>query len=460
MILTITYNGKETQDLGYLLYKNPYRPQSFDLSMGKAHIFYPEITDGRTTAALVLDLDPLLLSRGKPGTGESGLFDYVNDRPYVSSSFLCNAMSRVFGTAMTGRCDQRQELADSELDLEACVCMLPVRGDKTLPNRFFEPLGYDVSCETFPTDEKFPSWGESPYVNLKLRGRKKLSDVLNQIYVLIPVFDLQKHYFVSEAEIDNLLKHGEGWLGSHPDRDYIIRRYFTMTKSYAGTALSRLNGEPDDGEENKKGAGEQGSSGRVPLDQMRLREVKKEVLSCGAHSVLDIGCGEGKLLELLVAEPQIKKLSGADVSCEALKRAEKRLERAALSERQREKTTVFQGSLMYRDPRFGGYDAACVVEVVEHIDPEKLPVFEDVLFRETAPKTVIVTTPDRAYNENYGLEDGRLRHTDHRFEWDRGEFQSWCQEICRKFGYSVQIKGIGKKEGIEGYPTQMGVFHK
>lgn len=459
MILTITYKGKNTQDLGYLLYKNPYRPQSFDLSMGKAHIIYPEIFDERTTAALVLELDPLLLSKGKPGTGESGLFDYVNDRPYATSSFMCNAVSRCFGTAMTGRCDQRQELADSELDLEIALYSLPVRGDKELIHRFFDPLGYEISFETFSIDEEFPEWGESPYVNLRLCAHKKLSDVLNQIYVLIPVFDLQKHYYVSEAEIDNLLKHGEGWLENHPDKEYIIRRYFSMAKSYANIARSRLAGNKETDTE-EGGEKEQETGSQAPLDKIRLQTVKDEVLSSGAHSVIDIGCGEGKLLALLVGEAQIEKLAGADVSTDALKRAGQRVEKAALSERQRKKVDIFQGSLMYRDRRFLGYDAACVIEVMEHIDPEKLPIFEGVLFGETAPETVIVTTPNHSYNVNYGMKTGELRHTDHRFEWNEEEFRNWCNSICERYGYTVKIKGIGKKDGVEGYPTQMGVFAK
>lgn len=460
MIMTITYKGNNTQDLGFLLYKNPGRPQSFDLSMGKAHVFYPELSDERTTAALVLELDPLLLSKGKPGTGESGLFDYVNDRPYVTSSFMCNALSRVFGTAMTGRCDQRQELADGELDLEIQLSMLPVHGEKGLLNRFFEPLGYGVSHETFPVDEDFPSWGESNYVNLTLSCKKKLSDVLNQIYVLIPVFDMQRHHYVTESEIDNLLKHGDGWLESHPEKEHIVRRYFYMARSYAKTALLRLNGENVNKTETGGESDDDDTGKQAPLDRLRLQAVKSEVLSSGSGSVIDIGCGEGKLLELLVSESQIERMAGADVSLSALKKAEQRIEHACIAERQREKVTFFQGSLMYRDSRFKGYDVVCVVEVIEHIDIEKLPILEGVLFGETAPRTVIVTTPNYAYNGNYGLANKELRHPDHRFEWDEETFRKWCGHICEEFGYTADVKGIGEKVGVAGFSTQMGVFHK
>lgn len=102
MLLTITYTGQNARDLGYLLYKHPDRTQQFTLSFGKVYVFYPEASDDRTTAALLLDIDPIDLARGKAGSMEGGLFDYVNDRPYVSSSFLSTAIARVFGSAIHG----------------------------------------------------------------------------------------------------------------------------------------------------------------------------------------------------------------------------------------------------------------------------------------------------------------------------------------------------------------------
>ena len=176
MLFTITYTGKDTPDLGFLLYKNPYRTQTFELSCGKAHVFYPEVSDEKTTAALLLDIDPIDLARGKVGSTGGGLFDYVNDRPYVSSSFLSTAISTVYGTAMTGRSDKRQELSDAPLDLTATVTMLPCRGEQEMLHRIFEPLDYEVSFETFISDERFPDWGESKYVNLTIRGHVRLRD--------------------------------------------------------------------------------------------------------------------------------------------------------------------------------------------------------------------------------------------------------------------------------------------
>jgi len=146
MLLTITYTGHNTTELSYLLYKNPYRPQVFELNHGKAYVFYPEVSDSRTTAALLLDIDPIDLARGKAGATGGGLFDYVNDRPYVSSSFMSTAISRVFGTAMTGRADSRQALSDSLLDLTATVATLPCRGEQ------------EKFHSTYPPRKKIITW--------------------------------------------------------------------------------------------------------------------------------------------------------------------------------------------------------------------------------------------------------------------------------------------------------------
>ncbi|MCL1985342.1 MAG: 3' terminal RNA ribose 2'-O-methyltransferase Hen1, partial [Betaproteobacteria bacterium] len=248
MLLTISYTGQNTTELGYLLHKNPYRPQVFELGHGKAYVFYPEISDTRTTVALLLDIDPLDLARGKSGAGGDGLFDYVNDRPYVSSSFLSTAIARVFGTAMTGRADNHQALSDSALDFTATVAMLPCRGEYNMLNRVFEPLGYEVHYQTFATDENFPAWGESKYVNLTIRSHVRLRDLLKHLYVLIPVFDRQKHYWVGADEVEKLLRKGDDWLQKHPEKEYIAARYLNRQRSLINMAAVRLASADADAE--------------------------------------------------------------------------------------------------------------------------------------------------------------------------------------------------------------------
>ncbi len=455
--------GKNTRELGYLLHKNPSRAQCFDLSFGKAYVFYTEVTDERTTAALMLDLNPIDLTRGKLGSKDGGLFDYVNDRPYVSSSFMSTAINRVFGTAMSGKCAKRQELADSALDLEATVCNLPVRGDKELVKAVFEPLGYDVDIRESVLDEKFEQWGGSCYIDLTISGHLRLCELLNHMYVLIPVFDKQKHYYMSEAEIDKLLRHGDGWLSDHPMKNIIVRRYFDMKRSYANKVIERLLESEEETEETEPqtdtAQSEESSEKRIPLNTQRLEAVKNAVLESGASSVLDIGCGEGRLTSMLLREQQIRKITAADVSVSVLERAKRKLNIDRMPPYLRDKLTLIQASLMYKDKRFEGFDAACVIEVIEHMDEARIPLFEKVLFGAAKPKTVIVTTPNKEYNDNYPtLENGTLRHKDHRFEWTREQFKAWCEHICTEYGCTVRYMEIGEKDENCGTPTQGAAF--
>ncbi len=473
MLLTITYTGKQTQNLGYLLHKNPYRAQSFDLSFGHANVFYPEVSDEKTTAALLLDINPIDLARGKLGTRDGGLFDYVNDRPYVSSSFMSTALSRVFNTAMSGKCDKNQELADTPINLTACIHMLPCRGTEELPKEIFEPLGYTVETRTSILDEKFPEWGDSAYIDLTISGTVTLSGLLNHLYVLIPVFDKQKHYYVSEDEIEKLMKHGEGWLAGHPARNKIVNRYFNMRRSFAHRAIDRLiESEPVDAEDLDENAEEieaeteaavpnEIKEKRISLNTRRLEAVKNAVIESGASSVIDLGCGECKLTSMLLEDKQIKRICAADVAVRALEKAKQNLRYDRMPPYKKDKLTLMQASLTYKDPRFSGYDAACIVEVIEHLDPLRIPAFERVVFEFAVPNTVVVTTPNKEYNTHYEwLSEGNLRHNDHRFEWSRDEFAKWTDHICETFGYTVERNEIGDVDEEYGAPTQMGVFRK
>ena len=466
MLLTITYEGQNTQELGFLLHKNPARAQQFELSYGRAYVFYPEVSDERTTAALLLDIDPLDLARGKTGSKEGGLFDYVNDRPYASTSFMSTAIARVFGTAMSGRCDKRPELAASPLKLTARLYSLKDGGDTELANELFEPLGYTVTARRTGLDDKFPEWGASPYIDLEISGTVRLSDLLNHIYVLIPVFDTQKHYYMAEDEIKKLLDHGEGWLSEHPYREKITRRYFTARRSYVRRALDILLADEeavDSGEETDETETEtkEGKDARAPLNSQRMEAVKNAVIASGASSVIDLGCGECRLTSLLLSEQQIKKVTACDVSASVLEKAAQRLHIDRMQPYRRSKLMLMQASLTYRDERFKGYDCACVIEVIEHIEPMRLPALERSVFEFAAPGTVIVTTPNKEYNVNYKhMTEDTLRHGDHRFEWTRDEFRLWTEHICERFGYSCEISGIGETDDQLGAPTQMGVFTK
>jgi 3' terminal RNA ribose 2'-O-methyltransferase Hen1 len=461
MLLTITTTHRPATDLGYLLHKRPDRLQSFPLSFGQAHVFYPEASSECCTAALLLDIDPVGLVRQRSGpAGEGGLLQqYVNDRPYVASSFLSVAIAQVFGSALSGRSKERPELAELSMPLEARLSVLPCRGGEPFLRKLFEPLGYEMATERHPLDEKFPEWGESLYHRVSLRATRPLHELLSHLYVLVPVLDNDKHYWVDDAEVEKLLRHGEGWLATHPEREQIARRYLKHQTRLTRAALDRLLEEDADEAEEQHDREEDVLEQRVSLNEQRLAAVASALKESGARRVLDLGCGEGKLLRLLVQETCFEEIVGLDVSTRPLEIARERRDR--LPERLRERIKLLHGSLTYRDRRLVGYDAAAVVEVIEHLDLPRLSAFERVLFEFARPRTVVLTTPNAEYNVKFeGLPAGKFRHKDHRFEWTRAEFQAWVNGVAGRFGYGVRFLPIGEEDAAVGPPTQMGVFQK
>src|ERR1700722_268905 len=464
MLLTITTTHSPATDLGYLLHKNPSRIHSIEQAFGKTHVFYPETTPDVCTVALVLEIDSIGLVRNRRGpSGEAHLLNqYVNDRPYVASSFLSVAIARTFGTALTGKSKERQELADTPLPLEGRIAVLPCRGGEILLRRLFEPLGYEVTVKRHPLDEKFPEWGESPYFTVTLKGIVRLSDLLTHLYVLIPVLDDDKHYWVGDAEVEKLLRHGEGWLREHPERDLITNRYLKHQKRLAREALNRLIGEeePEADEVAETHAREEEAMERpISLADQRMGAVMAALRSSGAKRVLDLGCGEGRLLRELLKDKVFAEVIGMDVSHRALEIASRKLRLDDLPTMQKERIRLIHGSLTYRDKRLAGYDAATVLEVIEHQDPPRLAAFERVLFEFARPQTVVVTTPNVEYNVKFEtLPAGKMRHRDHRFEWTRPEFQSWANTIAERFGYSVRFLPVGPEDPIVGSATQMAIF--
>jgi 3' terminal RNA ribose 2'-O-methyltransferase Hen1 len=487
MLLTITMSAEPSAiaatDLGFLLHKNPGRVQSFEVSTGTAHVFYPEATVARCTAALLLEVDPVGLVRGRQGHSGAGfgLGQYVNDRPYAASSMLAVALARVFKTAMAGRCDARPELAASAIPLEIHVPVLPCRGGPDLACQLFEPLGWQVSAAPIALDETFPDWGDSRYVDLRLTGMLRLAEALNHLYVLLPVLDDSKHYWVSTDEVDKLIRAGDGWLAGHPSKNLITRRYLAHRSGLYRSALARLaevddaapesfdNAIPDGegGEPEADAAGQAqppqavtawaGQSGS--LAEQRRTAVLAALRAAGARKVADLGCGEGALTAALLADQSFTEVVAADVSSRALEVTQRRLRLDRMPERQRDRLKLIQSSLTYRDERLAGLDAVVLVEVVEHIDQPRHAALERTVFTEAAPALVIVTTPNAEHNVRYEfLPPGQMRHRDHRFEWTRDEFASWARRVAAERGYDVRFTAVGPDDPEVGAPTQMAVF--
>ncbi|HEX3872878.1 MAG TPA: 3' terminal RNA ribose 2'-O-methyltransferase Hen1 [Solirubrobacteraceae bacterium] len=465
MLLTITSTHRPATDLGFLLHKHPDRVQAFPVPFGRAHVFYPEATDDRCTAALLLEIDPVGLVRRGGGPTSFALADYVNDRPYVASSFLSVALVTVFKSAMAGTCNGHEELAGSPIALEASLPVVPARGGVALVRELFEPLGYDVDVTAIPLDPDHPDWGESRYVSLRLAGHVRLADLLTHLYVLLPVLDDEKHYWVDEAEIDKLMRRGEGWLPGHPQRDLIVRRYLKKQASLYFPALAQLDDASPaaDGGADERGPEpepEKKLEDRVSLRDLRLDAVQAVLRASGARRVLDLGCGAGALLGRLIAD-DYDLIVGADVSVRALEQAGRRLKLDDMHDAQRRRISLIHSPLTYRDKRLTGFDAAVLVEVIEHFDPSRLAAVEQNVFGSARPPTVVVTTPNAEYNTRWEtLPAGERRHPDHRFEWTRAEFAGWTRGVCERHGYAVRHLPIGPDDAELGPPTQMAVFDR
>jgi 3' terminal RNA ribose 2'-O-methyltransferase Hen1 len=457
VLLTLTTTGTTTDpatDLGFLLHKHPGKAQAFPVSAGTAHVFYPRADAEECTAALLLDLDPLALARNalaRNGSGRSSA--WVNDRPYAAGSLLAVALGAVFGSALKGCCAARPELAETAIPLVVALPTLACRGGASMVERLFAPLGWRVAATPVPLDPAFPQWGDSRYLDTTLTGELRLADALSHLYVLLPVLDGDKHYWVGPDEVDKLLRAGERWLPGHPDRTLITERYLAHRSPYVRSALERL-AESDDVAVEVLDNALAGPVERVPsLAELRRGSVLAVLRAAGARRVLDLGCGGGALLRDLLADPSFTEIVGADVSARALDVAERRCGRPC------ERLTLRQSALTYADTSLAGYDAAVLMEVIEHVDPERLPALENAVFGVARPGTVVVTTPNVEHNVRYpGLEPGGLRHTDHRFEWTRAQFREWARGVAERRGYTVAQLPVGVDDPEVGPPTQLATF--
>ncbi|MGW3045099.1 3' terminal RNA ribose 2'-O-methyltransferase Hen1 [Kitasatospora sp. NPDC001159] len=512
-ISTIGSAENPATDLGFLLHKHPGKVQRFTTSHGEAHVFYPEAADEVCTAVLLLDIDPIALvrkgrgnGRGRGGSPDFALAQYVNDRPYAASSLLAVALRTVFRSAMKGDCPARPELPGQARPLRIELPAVPANGageggGPAMVARLFEPLGWRVEATAIPLDEAFPEWGESRYVRIALAAESvRLADALQQLYVLLPVLDGAKHYWVAPDEVDKLLAAGEGWLAAHPERALIARRYLSRRWSLTRAAMERLElarlAEADDREveeidnavddrpeeesadftgtdgtaEIAETTGNSGHTGnseqqqperprRPSLAEQRRTAILTALHETGAARVADLGCGQGELIGELLKDARFTDILGVDVSTRALQAASRKLRLERLPERQAARVTLAQGALTYTDARLKGYDAAVLCEVIEHLDLPRLPALEYSVFGAARPKAVVVTTPNVEYNPRWeSLPAGSVRHADHRFEWSRAEFRAWAEKVAAAYGYTVELRPVGPEDEEAGAPTQLALF--
>jgi 3' terminal RNA ribose 2'-O-methyltransferase Hen1 len=478
VLLTLTTTHEPATDLGYLLVKHPDRVHEFGLPAGTAYVCFPEASTQRCTVALVLEIDPAKLGgtsrRGQPDGFTLGRF--VNDRAYAASSLLAAALNRAFRSAMRGECEQRPELAATPIELTVRVPALRSRGGAALAQRLLEPLGWRVAATPVLLDPVFPGWGDSHYLDVTLAGTLRLADALNQLYVLLPVFDDAKHYWVAPDEVDKLVRAGEGWLADHPERGLIARRYLAHSRALTAEASQRLEAlrtaegvvSPDTVDSEQAASSDedaelppqvrQQGEDRLPLAEQRRRAVRAELGRSGAARVLDLGCGAGALLADLAKEQRYTQLVGVDVSTQALAMASRRLHLDRAPERQKGRVSLLQSALTYVDDRLVGFDAAVLMEVIEHVDEPRLPALAASVFGHARPSTVVVTTPNVEYNVRYEGMREQMRHHDHRFEWTRAQFAAWCDRVAQAYAYTVRVAGVGEADPELGCPTQLATF--
>jgi 2-polyprenyl-3-methyl-5-hydroxy-6-metoxy-1,4-benzoquinol methylase len=394
---------------------------------------------------------------------------------------------------MIGRCDARPDLTTRPILLDVHVPALPCRGGAAMAERLFGPLGWSVDARPVPLDPELPAWGNSRYVELRLRGELRLADALHHLYVMLPVLDDAKHYWVGSDEVDKLVRAGEGWLGTHPDRELISRRYLAHRKRLTDSALEALDrlvesdgvaveSSPDEpvaevGDDLPAGPAQSGppanasslqspeseSAGEVDkpvsLAVQRRTAVVDLLRELGARRVADLGCGEGALVAQLLKDSSFTEVVATDVSARALTYAERRLHMDEMSDRKRERLRLFQSSVTYADARLAGLDAAVLMEVIEHVDPPRLPALAHAVFGAARPGNVVVTTPNSEHNVRFEtLPAGAFRHPDHRFEWTRTQFQDWAASVCRTYGYDVSFRPVGPDDPEVGPPTQLALF--
>lgn len=449
--------GYSARDLGFLLHKHPDHVHAKKTSAGEATIFYREVSDQRTTAVLHLEVDPVGLVRGKNQQADGLLAQYVNDRPYVANSFLSVALGRSFAQTMAGKSKDRQDLADQPLDFEIRVLPVALAGDRALLSALFEPLSYTILSPETIDDQRV--------IDLRLKAKLRLADILNHMYVLIPVMDNFKHYFIAQEEIEKLLAKGEGWLADHPAKELITRRALKHRRSLANMALARLEEsvatEDDETEDEKveREKPEENLEKPLRLHNIRLDAVADVLRQRHVKSVLDLGCGEGKLISRLIKERGLDRIVGVDPSVRTLEIAHRKLRLHQAGDAMSERVNLQMGSLTYGDRRWKDFDAATLVEVIEHIEPHRLSALVMSLFADARPSLVVITTPNREYNVLFEtMKENQLRHPDHRFEWTRAEFEAWANAAASDNGYAVEFARLGPVDEIHGAPSQMAIF--
>ncbi|WP_042142009.1 methyltransferase domain-containing protein [Paucisalibacillus sp. EB02] len=444
MQLTIHATGSNVEVISYLLAKNPNNLYERSNNGHLVRMFYNKFTSEEVEVTFFVTPDPINLSRNSSENYD--ITSYINDREFVVSSIFCSFLRSALGTALNGK--PKEEYAswvNHAFNFQFSFGPLTSDlSDKQIID-LFAPLGYEVEITYGKVDYQVNIKSKSTARFVTLKGLTTLQNGIRQIFMLIPVLDNYKHYYIDEKEIEKIERYGEGWMDTHPQREFILRRalrFKELLDSVEMDAKSKSEGKA--------------AEKRVRLNDLRYEKIIDYIKNLtNRESIVDFGSGEGKLSVRLGFVKGVKEILAVEPSEVAALKALKRFEELRGKENFLQPTPVM-GSLFYFDERLKSKDVIVLCEVIEHIDEYRLPKIMGTILREYKPKTLIITTPNQEYNQVYDMGK-EYRHSDHRFEWTRVEFQEWCNSH-NPGSYELTFEGIGEEHPTFGYPTQMGMF--
>ncbi|WP_078410010.1 3' terminal RNA ribose 2'-O-methyltransferase Hen1 [Priestia abyssalis] len=450
MQLSIKVLGEGAENLSRLLAKNPNNLYDREEKGNRIRLVFTSSNEKEAEAVIFVTPDPVELVRNSPGIFD--ITQYINDREFVVSSLFCSYIRTALGTALNGKPKEEFiQWVDHHFEMEIGFGPVASRLSDQKIHELFEPLGYLVEIERGEADYSFNLKQKSSARYLKLKGRITVQQALRHLFILIPVLDNYKHYFIDEKEIEKIQRYGEGWLDEHPLRSYIIEQSLRFKE-----LINKVPISPSIATENKVND-DVSAPPKIRLNELRYQAIIDKVESLPFHQkIVDFGSGEGKLSVRLGMVPNVQEILAVEPSESSQLRALERFEKAAGKDQFVCPTPIW-GSLFYYDKRLRGKDIIILCEVIEHIDEFRLPNIMKTIFSEYQPNALIVTTPNREYNAVYDMDEN-IRHADHRFEWTRGEFKDWCETWVSSFPYSMHLQGIGQEYEEYGFPTQMCTF--